>query len=313
MKCEHCGKLISISSCYCEHCGKPVKSIFTRIKDSVFNIFAWSITLCKKKKWLLPATLGVVAVVIAGSVILNRDKSLDFTEYVSFAASGYDGFGTLEASIDYDALAEAILGKAPDGESKAEYERFIEYNENKEELIGSVAVDVDRDTELQNGDFFLATVTVKDSELFEDNKISVKGSYTATFEIGVDTELLTKLTEVNLIDHVDVTFSGKNGNGTASIVHKKISIEKKPLEGEPYKLTFSYNKPLWGEPNFEVSSTRASDKFVMIKVFIENDSNLSNGDTVKVVLEPSEIGLAEYLGIKLTSLEREYTVSGLEE
>ena len=313
MKCEHCGRNISILSNYCEYCSKEVQSFGKRVVTKTKTIFDASVNLCKKKKWLLPVVLGIIAALIVVSIIANHEKKLNFTDYVSFEVSGYDGFGTLQVKFNYDELATEVLGKEPNPEVKKDYEKHIEYISDKEELMDLVAFRVDKTDGLKNGDFFLVTIYVKDNDIFEKSKISKPDEkYTKTFEIGADTDKLTELTEVNLLDYVTVEFSGENGNGKANISYEGFTIPVTPTNGEEYTLTLRYTQSMWGDSGFETTSSRDSDQYTMIKVSLDRKSNLRNGDTVKVTITASEYTLANQLGIKVSSTEKEYTVSGLE-
>lgn len=313
MKCEHCNKNIDIDSIYCAHCGKEVKSFQRRVVVKTKTVFDQSVSLCKKRKWILPVTLGVIVALIIASVIANYEKKLDFTDYASFEISGYDGFGTLDIKIDYDKLAEAVLGKSPDSEVKKEYEKYVDYIKSKQELMQLFSVQVDKSENLKNGDFVLVTIYVENSSIFKDNKIAAPNEkYTKTFEIGTDTEKLTELTEIDLLKHITVEFSGQNGDGYATISNEEFDINITSNDGKQYTLTCRYNEPKYGEPNIEIRSSQTSDRYWMIKISLESNSNLSNGDTIKLILKHSEITFAEELGVKISTIEKEYTVSGLE-
>ncbi len=314
MKCEHCEKPISFLSNYCEHCGKPVKSAGTRISNTTKTIFTKTVDLCKKKKWILPAVLGIVVVLIAVSVITNHEKTLDFTDYVSFEVSGYDGYGTLDIEINYDELAEDVLGKIPNSESKKEYEKYTKYINDKDTLKYLVSARVDKTQELKNGDFFLVTVNVEDSDIFAKHKIAIKeDNYTKTFEIGTDTEKLTGITEINLFETMPIEFSGVNGYGNANISNEEFTVNVEPAEGDAYTLNFAYYSSGWSGAYFAVSSSSNENYEERIYVSFENDSNLSNGDTVKVSLEYSEETLVEAFGVKLVETEKEIAASNLTE
>ena len=78
MKCEHCDKNIDMDSIYCTHCGREVESVQRRIVVKTKTLFSQSVNLCKKRKWILPAVLGVIVALIVVSVIVNYEKKLDF-------------------------------------------------------------------------------------------------------------------------------------------------------------------------------------------------------------------------------------------
>lgn len=311
MKCPNCGKEYSWNSSFCEHCGKPVESAVSKSITAFKKTINTGIQICKRKKWILPTVILVVVVLIVGSIILNKQQNIDFTEYVTIEVSGYDGFGNLKATIDYDALAEKVLGKVPDSNSKDEYERYLSYLKNKESLKSMISLEVDKTSQLKNGDFVLVTVAVENDPVFADNKIKVKDEpYTETFEIGKDTNKLLELREINLLEAVSVLFLGLNGDGGAEISREFINIDLNSDENVKETITFSFTSG-WGYSYFEVHSSLDNQKYLMIKVLMENTENLSNGDTVKVIIEPNEAVLAEMFGVKITNVEREYTVSGL--
>lgn len=313
MKCEHCGKSISILSNFCEHCGKPVKPFIQRFVAFLKILFDKSVKLCKKNKWLLPSVVGVIAVLFVVTSIANHKRELDFTDYVTFDVVGYNEQGTLNVKFDFDKLANDVLGKEPNQESKKSYEKYIKYENQKEELSHLFFADVDRCDNLKNGDFFLASVYVENAPVFAENKIAVKNEpYTKTFEIGADTDKLPNIAEIDLFNYILVDFAGENDYGEASVSQDEIVIDLSEINGDSRTLTLHYTTSYWNGTYFDVTSSRETDGFATIDINIDNSRNLSNGDITTVELEFDEDALIEQLGIKLLASEKEYTVSGLE-
>lgn len=313
MKCEHCGKSISFLSYFCEYCGQPVQPFGKRVSAFCQTALRTFKNICKKNKWLLPAILAVVVVLIAVPAVMNRQRSLNFAKYVSFEVEGYDGFGELEVKIDYDKLTEDVLGKEPDKESKSQYEKYVQYNEDKKRLKNLIFFNADRTYDLQNGDFFLITVWVAEDELFEENKIKIEedGLYTRTYEIGKDTEMLAELQKINFFDYVRMEFRGSNGDGEPVISSNIFSVFVSVPDFGSHTLNFQYCESDWGTSYFTVTSSDSTDDVQIIYVYVEYDNGLSNGDTVKVVLEIPEEELVEQYGIRFVESEKEYIVSNL--
>lgn len=311
MKCEHCGKSINPVSKFCEHCGEPTDPIYTRVAKETRKWVEKGVGLCKKHKWLLPAVLGVVVLIIVASVVSNHKTSIDFSDYIITEVSGYDGGGSISVSMDYDKLAEAVLGKAPDQNSKKDYEKYLQYEEDKKQLQGLFSIQLDRSTNLSNGDFFLVSVSVKDNDIFKDNKVELRdGAYTKTLEVGVDTKKLPELVAIDPFDYIKLQFTGSNGKGRAEMPFDEFQIPITNSNGDKYTLTFSYHTS-WGESYFEVRSSNGGEKYARVSVYIDYVSGLSNGDKVRVTLSTNNDQIKALFGVTISTSEKTYTVTGL--
>jgi len=313
MKCKHCGKEISWNAQFCEACGGANEPLLAKMKSYILPYWQKFITLCGKKKWLLPALTGGVLLLVILCIVLNQPKTIDFTDYVFTEVKGYENCGEVSVYINYAELTKDILGKEPDATNKKTYEKYIEYRKNAASIQASLDVYTNNDEPLKNGDIFLVTVKIKSSEVFEELGYEIKEKeQNIPLQIGKDTKKFDELIDVDLLEHITVNFTGKNGDGKAEISHDQFNIDVVSSSGEEYTLSFCYITPLWGNASFEVYSSRESDLFAMVRVSVENGNHLSNGDKVKIVLEHDEGTLANALKISIDNREKEFTVTGLE-
>lgn len=111
-------------------------------------------------------------------------------------------------------------------------------------------------------------------------------------------------TKVNVADGITVSFWGVDGHGHATILYD----EDDPDEFTP---KFVYDLMTSGKisaDNWEALIALSN----AISYELDNPSDLSNGDTVTVVIDVNE-AIFESLGLSAKSMELQFTVEGLEE
>ena len=146
------------------------------------------------------AIIAIIAIIFIG---MNSGKAIDLNKYVVMEAEGYDGYGTVSASIDWEAI-EKKYGKkiSYTKAAKNEYGGLINLMTPMELVQESVSIHFEENGCLSNGDVVPYTWEV-DDELskcvnckvkYKDDKYKVSG-----------------LTEVGTFDafaNLDVTFYG---------------------------------------------------------------------------------------------------------
>ena len=214
MNCKNCGENISAFSNYCPNCGSKIDSEWSKI----MSIFLKVQEFFKKRKWALGVLGGVIVGLIALGVILNISHTIELTDYIIIESEGYDGAGTICVNIDYDELCSKLLGEEPNPSTKSGYEKFDRYNENRNAIISSLKLSVDRTRELSNGDFFIVTIKITDDEIFKDFGYELKyETYKKTLQVGEDTKKLKSLTPIDVFEKVELKFNGTNGDGSFEI------------------------------------------------------------------------------------------------
>ena len=107
---------------------------------------------------------------------------------------------------------------------------------------------------------------------------------------------------INLMDYVTVTFSGLDGQGSASCTLDTVALEKELLGDKAGQLTQETAEKMATIAQFEASLTLAPDR----------QDTLSNGDTVTVTVTGNGT-LAQQLGLSGLDSTKSFSVEGLQE
>ena len=226
-------------------------------------------------KWLLPAIIGGIALVVTIiiiCVVVNSQKTINLNDYVVITESGYNGSGKISLKIDWDAI------KKDHGDdiaftklAKDEADFMIGYMSPTDALAWYIEVTSDNASGLSNGDVVGYTFKVnKEWEDYVDCKIKYsKSSYKV--------KNLEEIETYDAFADLEVVFSGNNGEGVAD---------------------FTYSGEMLSEYSFS----------------IDKESELSNGDVVTItILENAiESSVSRYEKAPAES-EKKYTVAGLSE
>lgn len=215
--CTNCGRKIEKGSRFCTECGTPTQDEIiqnpgaekTDLSDGVVNNRKNSIS----KK-------AIIAVVVAGVAILaiffgmSRSAStINLNDYLIIQAEGYNGYGQVEASIDWAGIEEKYGDKLSFGSAaKAEYGGMLNLAGVTELMQDYISVSLD-DTayNASNGDQIAYTWNV-DDEL--TSYVNCKVKYEdGTYEV----QGLSEIGTFDAFQDVEVTFSGTAPNGVASL------------------------------------------------------------------------------------------------
>lgn len=309
--CENCGAKFEQGSVFCEQCGAKLPTGVKRTQ----NFCKAAIDFCKRNKVLVLIAGGLLSVFVFIAlifiVVLCIPNRIDFTDYIITSVDGYSGYGEFSATLDYDALAEKVLGDMPDPDKKESYDDYLEYIQDVNTLKNSLYIRVEKSDTLKNGDFVIVTVHISNAEYFEDQGYDIsEDKQSVTLEIGEDTDALEEPIIIDIFEKVQILFTGTNGSGRASVGTDEITFTATNSEGEEIVITAQFTSPLWGYDCFEFRKS-GSDNYVSANVDISSDSGLSNGDVITITIVDNPT-LAQMFGIRLSSYEKEYTVSGLE-
>lgn len=233
----------------------------------------------KTKKIVIGVVVGVLvlAAIVTGLILLlTRPETINLNEYLKFEADGYDGYGEVRASIDWEAIEK-------------KYGDEIEFSDEAKDAIGLsssqikrlspitvlsevIDVDLDKRYDCANGEqiAYKWDVPKKLEEAFNVKFEYEKGTYTVSGLKEVET--------FDPFEHLTVSFSGISSDGSCEI---------------------EYDGEIFNSWSFTV----------------DPQYDLSNGDTVTISLDSysDDEYLVEEYG-KLPSVrEKEYTVTGLVE
>ena len=214
----------------------------------------------------------VVIVAIAAAAVfgirayLNRVISVDPFKYLSVSFEGIDGYGETDYTFDYDALAKDTV-------------RDVE--------SGSVTFSVSpQGSGLHNGDTVAVTVTPTKS--LEDSRISFTGT-----ESDYTVSGLPEGTAVDAFSDIDVSFNGRNGSGSVSIVNNSTD---EFLKGVQY--TAEPSSGLTTGDMVTVSATASSDLVLQYKEYpAETTKTYTVGDLERYATSITDISTDEFKNI----------------
>ena len=235
----------------------------------------------KSSKGPLIAVLSVCGVVIFLSVALLlyfklrpvKRVDVEFSDYVKIEYSGYDGLGEATVHFDQDSFYDDYADDIKFTEEPKDADDY--YDAAEYLLYVYVSGALDKSTGLSNGDKVKYIWDVDESGI--EDHLNVDLDYD---DIEFTVKDLVSVGQTDVFQYVDVTFSGRDGKGKATITTKN------------------------GSPIADWSFS--ADKM----------DNLSNGDTILVSLNDDGTKVDAYVadtGTSPVSITREYTVSGLSE
>lgn len=237
--------------------------------------------LPKLKKGTLPIIIGVVAAAaIAIGVGVSNSRTVDLGKYIEITYSGYDGYGTADASFDAEKFAEDNADKIKLTDDAQQLCTL--FGETKEEVIeyaaeNGVEVSIENSTGLSNGDTVTATVYAATLPEYLASDIVIPDTVTVKVS-GLETA-----NTVDVLSSIPISFSGLNGAG---IPHADLDAF-----------------------NSQYGTSLGSDQ-----IKFDPAGGLHNGDQVTVTLSDSFVrDLAERTGNVPSAATETITVSGLGE
>ncbi len=225
------------------------------------------------KKVLVGVCVAVIALIIIICVAVNARSTINLNDYLTIETNGYDGYGTVIASIDWSAIEQKYGDKiAFTSKAKNEYGGFIGMMTPIDALQDAVSVEMETTNNMSNGDAIkyswkidedLSTY-IKCKIKYKDDSYSVSG--------------LKEIETFDPFDGVEVDFTGIAPGGMVEIV----------------------NYPSDNGLSYEL------DKYNGVSNGDSVTVNVSYGWS-------SEESYAEQYGKLPTNTSKEFTVSGLEE
>lgn len=306
MNCKHCGEKLAAFSHYCENCGEKgpsPKEWWGHLGKSVGAFL-------KKRLWLTITTAAVLVAIIGLSIWWSIANHFDVTDYIVTEISGFNEDGSIRVSIDYNALCERVIGPKPDTNTAKGYEKYAEYLKQREMLLSTLSVSADRTSGLKNGDFYIVTVTVLDEKPFKEFDIRFEEkSYKRTLQVGKDSPAFETPVDLNLFDYISPVFEGENGNGIIDFPNEKKACTLTFGSGKTLELTIGCAKS-WSSFALTINIPETGE-MVYAYFNIDRSSDLSNADTITLTLDENDLIALRRCGIRVTSYESTYTVSGL--
>lgn len=273
MFCSKCGSENSNGAKFCKECGCALESNNVTTQQGNQKIGKFDIS---KNKNLILTLAGIVAVCIFGVVIFTIAKNsavkVNLDNFLTIEVSGYDGYGSVHAEIDWNSVEEKYGKKLSKKIKKNEkYGFLMEYYEPIEMLEDYVDIDISKRNNLSNGEIIEYSWDI-DEELYDylDCKlVSKNGSYTVSN--------LNPIESFDPFAGVNLEFSGISGYGDALMTSS----------GDVLKEYNFYIKPAYDLSNGDV---------VTVSIDEDEEYYISNFGKVPSVFQKTfEVsGLTEY-------------------
>lgn len=202
MVCKKCGTKIENGAKFCTGCGQELNVAYEQNeteKDSAKGI----------PKKILFGAIGAVAVIIAIICItVNAGPTINFDEYVTIEASGYENYGRVTAVIDWASIEEKYGEKLSyTDEAREVYGFLLDYTTPVNYLKDVVTVQFSEQNHLSNGDKVEYTWDIDENvSLYLNCKVKSKDG---TYKVS-------SLEEIETFDafaDLTVTFEGISPNG----------------------------------------------------------------------------------------------------
>jgi hypothetical protein len=204
MFCRNCGAENADDVRFCKECGQPLG-----------DVTAEKAGLQKKnpsKKMLVGVSTVIIALIVILCIALNMGTTIDLDKYLTIEATGYDGYGTVSAAIDWYAIEEKYGDKLEyTSKAREEYGGLLNFETPVEYMEDTVTVEFDLPDGLSNGDS-VAYTWITDDDLNEFLNCKVKysgGTYTVSDLADVGT--------FDAFTNLEVTFEGVEPQGQATI------------------------------------------------------------------------------------------------
>ena len=212
----------------------------------------------KKSKAPLIITLSVVVLALAGAAVWwfflrNTKTDIALSNYISAEFTGVDGYGEINAYLDYETLQKDILTAMGYGESKDQTgTKYAKAAAQASVFTSQLYADISQKTELKNGDKVKVTIDLP-AEIPEDLNINI-----TDHEKEFTVEGLAEVQAFDPFEAIEVKFTGMD----------------------------PFVKASWERTKFD-------DIYYYVDYALDKDAKLSAGDTVTVTATCNEEYLRE--------------------
>ncbi|MCR5272889.1 MAG: YARHG domain-containing protein [Lachnospiraceae bacterium] len=222
--CGKCGTENDANAKFCKKCGapliaavvdEPASSQSSPINDVVMDGAGTSSAVTKTATRISPKIIGIICAVVVVVVaimffVINAKPKINLNDYVKIETEGYDGYGSAQVNIDWDAINTKYGSKLEFSDNaKSEYGDFISLMTPLEAVKGCVSVTLDNTSYLSNGDELTYTWNVDETLTdYVDCEVSFKDG-------GTKVSGLTEIETFDAFANLSVSFSGIAPYGTA--------------------------------------------------------------------------------------------------
>ena len=170
---------------------------------------------------LISAAVGLVVLLFLTLFLTSFGSGINLNKYMSLETEGYEGYGKTKLSIDWDAIEKKYASKMSFTEAaKEEYGMFLSMMSPVEILRENVRVEVDKSSDLSNGDELKYTWHVNEERINKYVKCKLKwkdGEYKVSS--------LKKVEKMDAFSGLGLQFSGIAPNGEVRLQYNGKGID----------------------------------------------------------------------------------------
>ena len=170
---------------------------------------------------LISAAVGLVVLLFLTVFFTSFGSGINLNKYMSLEAEGYEGYGKTKLSIDWDAIEKKYAAKMDFTEAaKEEYGMFLSMMSPVDVLRENVRVEVDKSSDLSNGDELKYTWHVNEEKINKYVKCKLKwkdGEYKVSS--------LKKVEKMDAFSGLELQFSGIAPNGEVKLQYNGKGID----------------------------------------------------------------------------------------
>lgn len=280
------GNLMNVAFEFCKSCGKPLEEFkdaqgareISSLTPNLDSEASGTTTnelkregnqLVDKvkvlpKKVLIGISAAIIALIVIICIVVNARSTINLNKYITIEASGYEGYGTVDATIDWDAIEEKYGDKVSfTSQGKKAYGNEILSNYNPVDILGeAISVELENTSNLSNDDTITYTWDI-DEDLSKYVKCKIKykdDSYTVSgLKKASKFDAFADLDEVTLKAMQQQASDVLNANW-AQNTDESTSLKGMTYIGD-YLLTMKQGASVWGNQNM---------LYLVYKVQIEN-------------------------------------------
>ena len=211
MFCGSCGAQNDDGAKFCCKCGKPLASAEPKATTAAPKVDAAKVTGAIKaipKKFIGIAVVAVLVIAVICGISTKAGRTINLNKYLTIEATGYDGYGTAKAAIDWNAIQQKYGSKlAFTSQAKKEYANLLALTTPMEELRSYVRVNLDDNGNLTNAGKVKYTFEINEdvNKYLKVNLKAKEGEYTVTGLKPVD--------KFDPFESLTVTYTGIAPNG----------------------------------------------------------------------------------------------------
>ena len=170
---------------------------------------------------LISAAVSLVVLLFLTLFLTSFGSGINLNKYMSLETEGYEGYGKTKLSIDWDAIEKKYASKMSFTEAaKEEYGMFLSMMSPVEILRENVRVEVDKSSDLSNGDELKYTWHVNEERINKYVKCKLKwkdGEYKVSS--------LKKVEKMDAFSGLGLQFSGIAPNGEVRLQYNGKGID----------------------------------------------------------------------------------------